>query len=502
MGLIYRRKTIIILMIAFVLSALPNVYANSSLQMLKNTVGIRGSSIVHNNRIDLIVLDHDIISFKNPVNKKHLDSIDLFKKMAFSYAQKDEPRLACNYIEKYIKASLDVSFIEDNYFDSIRNSLAYIQLEKKYKKQFSIWWILYLYVGFVGVFVAVVLNFRKRSDRIANFLISAFLLQHSIFIINISLLPTNYEFYFPNSLYLSSVSSFLYGPLLYFYLKKVIFDYKFSSIDLLHLIPTVLVMFLLFPVYNLSVEEKLWIMLNDERPYITFLSDAKSISLIVYMLLIIRMYYRLINKEVVVSKKYFRWYRNIIALYSIYTICYLVYDVFTIRRFIQDLPVHFLIVSIAIIILYTSYNAFVYPSMFGWVNTQKQKNTGISNLGKYRKSGLTKALSLELKGKLLYLLNQEKIYRKNDISLLKLSDLLGTTRHNTSQIINEHFNLNFFELINKYRIEEAKELLKNDNQKKINIIEVAYEVGFNNKVTFNKSFKKYNQITPSEYVKS
>nr|WP_247666498.1 helix-turn-helix domain-containing protein [Aquimarina sp. MMG015] len=79
---------------------------------------------------------------------------------------------------------------------------------------------------------------------------------------------------------------------------------------------------------------------------------------------------------------------------------------------------------------------------------------------------------------------------------------MDTTRHNTSQIINEHFNLNFFELINKYRIEEAKELLKGEKHKKFNIIDIAYEVGFNNKVTFNKSFKKYNNITPSEYVKS
>jgi AraC-like DNA-binding protein len=88
------------------------------------------------------------------------------------------------------------------------------------------------------------------------------------------------------------------------------------------------------------------------------------------------------------------------------------------------------------------------------------------------------------------------------VSLEWLSEQLGATRHNTSQVIDEHFNMNFFELINKFRIGEAKEMLRDDNYKNLSIIQVAYEVGFNNKVTFNKSFKKYLEQTPSQYIKS
>nr|WP_231389236.1 MULTISPECIES: helix-turn-helix domain-containing protein [unclassified Aquimarina] len=157
-------------------------------------------------------------------------------------------------------------------------------------------------------------------------------------------------------------------------------------------------------------------------------------------------------------------------------------------------------------VLYISYSAFVQPSLFGKLRIVKSEDEKEEKIlknknSKYEKSGLTPSLSLELKVKLLYLLKEEKIYKQNDITLHKVSLLLDTTRHNTSQIINEHFGLNFFELINKYRIEEAKEILKGEKYKGFNIIDVAYEVGFNNKVTFNKSFKKYNQITPSEYLK-
>ena len=101
------------------------------------------------------------------------------------------------------------------------------------------------------------------------------------------------------------------------------------------------------------------------------------------------------------------------------------------------------------------------------------------------------------------MLYKEKIYKENNINLALLSERLGTTRHSASQVINEHFGMNFFNLINKFRILEAQEIFKNDfNNSSLNIIDVAYDVGFNNKVTFNKAFKDYTDLTPSEYLKN
>ncbi len=430
--------------------------------------------------------------------KKGIDSISTFKKLAFSYSKAKEPGLAGKYIEKYIQTTLDVSFVNHSYFNPISDSETYIQLANKYAKKLNLWSIFCLYVGFIGVFIAIVLNFRKCSDRIANLLISVFVFQHSIFVIHISLLLTNYEYYLPHTLYMSTSFSFLYGPIIYFYFKRVLLKYRFRTVDMLHLLPTILLVFFLIPIYNLPIDEKLRIMLHDERPYLTLISDTKLVSLYIYMVLAIRVYVQF--KSDVLVKIERNWQRNIVILCSIHTISYTIYNILSIRRIVDGFPYYLQISSIALLVLYISYTVSVQPSIFGSIEDIK---TGVRNgLSKYKKSGLTKGLSLELKEKLLALFNEEKVYRKNDISLQELSELLGATRHNTSQIINEHFGLNFFELINKYRIDEAKELLKTEKNKKINIIDVAYEVGFNNKVTFNKSFKKYNKITPSEYVKS
>lgn len=59
----------------------------------------------------------------------------------------------------------------------------------------------------------------------------------------------------------------------------------------------------------------------------------------------------------------------------------------------------------------------------------------------------------------------------------------------------------FFELINKYRVKEAMERLKN-NPENLNIIDIAYEVGYNNnKVNFNKSFKRFCDLRLPNFLR-
>jgi AraC-like DNA-binding protein len=156
---------------------------------------------------------------------------------------------------------------------------------------------------------------------------------------------------------------------------------------------------------------------------------------------------------------------------------------------------HVQVAAIATMVLYIGYNSYLRPNMFA----KDQKVPRLAK-NKYKKSSLTPSFSQELKEKLIYLLETEKVYKKSNINLDYLAEKLDTTRHNTSQVINENFNVSFFELINTYRIEETLEILKNDTEKSMNIIEVAYEVGFNNKVSFNKSFKKHLSQTPSQYI--
>lgn len=71
-----------------------------------------------------------------------------------------------------------------------------------------------------------------------------------------------------------------------------------------------------------------------------------------------------------------------------------------------------------------------------------------------------------------------------------------------SILINHHMNKHFFDFINEYRIEKAKEILKDASKSKVTILEILYEVGFNSKSSFNTAFKKHTNQTPTEFRKS
>ncbi|GAA4270847.1 hypothetical protein GCM10022258_01400 [Aquimarina gracilis] len=441
---------------------------------------------------------------------KEDSSDNILKQLAYCYIKIGDAEIASVYIEKYIQVSLDVSFIDHSYFKDISNVKLYTEIADRYKAKTNLWTTFCLCIGFMGIFVAVVLNFRKRSDRIGNLLMSAFVMLHSFFILHLYLLLTNYHYYLPHTLYFSTTFSFLYGPLIYFYFKRIKIDYTFKKSDILHAVPTLLLIVLLSPMYVLSEEEKLRIMvLNDNVPYSIPISLIKLVSLYFYGILIYRIYIKSMkNKRETITKIEQYWQRNIFAFCSLYVITYTIFTILVIQSIDKGFLFNIQVASMVLLVLYVSYTALVQPSIFGHSDMEENEKPDISHqkpkvkLSRYKNSGLTESLSLELKERLLFLLDSEKVYKQNDITLQKLSELLGTTRHNTSQVINEHFNLNFFDLINSYRIKEAKKILRlYDGHKQANIIDVIYEVGFNNKVTFYKSFRKYNKMTPSEYIK-
>ena len=89
----------------------------------------------------------------------------------------------------------------------------------------------------------------------------------------------------------------------------------------------------------------------------------------------------------------------------------------------------------------------------------------------------------------------------NELRLDDLSRLMNLSRNHTSQIINEHFNLSFFDFVNRYRIREAKNTLIMLDKNELTVTQIAYDVGFNNRASFYKAFKKFTSENPSDYLK-
>jgi AraC-like DNA-binding protein len=118
---------------------------------------------------------------------------------------------------------------------------------------------------------------------------------------------------------------------------------------------------------------------------------------------------------------------------------------------------------------------------------------------KYAGSNLKEADRLNIRNKLEQMIQKEKRYNDPDINIKDLADEMNVLPKHLSQVINEDFQQNFFDYINRFRIEEAKDLLINYPSSAINVLEILYKTGFNSKTSFNLAFKKNTGYTPTSY---
>lgn len=118
---------------------------------------------------------------------------------------------------------------------------------------------------------------------------------------------------------------------------------------------------------------------------------------------------------------------------------------------------------------------------------------------KYAGSKLSVSEAKQLADQLNRHFDLSKSYLNPDLTLSQLAIEIGISSHLLSQVINEQFNLNFFDFVNQYRVEEFKQRIVNPNYENYSLLGIAFECGFNSKSAFNRIFKKATSLTPSQY---
>ncbi len=88
------------------------------------------------------------------------------------------------------------------------------------------------------------------------------------------------------------------------------------------------------------------------------------------------------------------------------------------------------------------------------------------------------------------------LYKDSTLTLRKLAHELDLSQHHLSQIINEQTQGSYYDLLNQYRISEAKRLLSHSD---MSVIDITYEAGFNSKSSFYTEFKRQNNCTPGQF---
>lgn len=107
-----------------------------------------------------------------------------------------------------------------------------------------------------------------------------------------------------------------------------------------------------------------------------------------------------------------------------------------------------------------------------------------------------------IKDQITHALQEQKLYTDPNLTLKDLSTSIGSSERAVSFVINHLLAENFYDLINDYRIREARDIMKTSTDSKLTVLEVLYQVGFNSKSSFNTQFKRKSGMTPTEFKRT
>lgn len=97
------------------------------------------------------------------------------------------------------------------------------------------------------------------------------------------------------------------------------------------------------------------------------------------------------------------------------------------------------------------------------------------------------------------LMKEQHVFSDPDLTLNRLARKLGIPARKISVAVNKTHNENISKVINSYRIEHAKTLLKQSDG---TITDIFLNSGFQTKSNFNREFLRITGQTPSEYRSS
>jgi AraC-like DNA-binding protein len=361
-----------------------------------------------------------------------------------------------------------------------------------------------------GFYLTYFFIFQKTKKKVPNIFMGLLLFSLSLIILEIFL---NYSGLIVKVITINNFSEafgFLLAPLLFLYIVTST-GKEYRPSQLLHFLPFIFWAAYSIPDYiqsdafkyncYLDVYHPEWerlqvIVTQDPDPMglRTYVNEMLIFQLLLYLAASFIEIHGSFKKK---GKRFFSkgikpesWLRDFTFIVTLMVIVLILVKLF----YFKDLG-DYLIASFISISIYATYIYILMHSSFFRESVSMVLYEG----KKYAKSSLDEEQKDSLLAGLKVLMEEEKYFMDNLVSLPEVSKKLKVSVHHLSQAINEHFNQGFFEYIARYRIEEAKNILRDPSKQNLIIEEVAEEVGYNSKSAFNKAFKKITGKTPSQF---
>lgn len=374
----------------------------------------------------------------------------------------------------------------------------------------NLWTFTILIAAAHGLLLSVVLVIHKRGNSTANKILAALIFVFSFRIIEVIAVWSKYIIEFPQLFSVTAPFKYLYGPLLFFYALALTEKLNFKTRDLLHVVPFLAHIWIFLPLFMAPYAFKVDLLTNvilvadpngpiEINRYFTF-SILQIPHLLCYTFITwrtITRYRKELNGSLQSLEKIkLDWLERLLIGYGSLSALWLAYTIAIIFGANYLMELDYLATGMVCLMIYAiGYSTFQQPEIISDGLVLKQ-------LPKYEKSTLTQHQAENYSAQLLAVMETERPYINSDLKLTDLAKLLSISPHHLSQILNERLHQKFSDFINSYRIEEAKQRLLNSNDPNLTILEVAYDVGFNTKASFNAAFKKLTGQTPTQFRKS
>jgi AraC-like DNA-binding protein len=346
-------------------------------------------------------------------------------------------------------------------------------------------------LGFFAAFPLWLSKENRRSNRYLSILLLTIALWLIDFFFTISgVYGQDPDFYFKPIYY-----SFAFGPLIYFYVKSLTNSaFRFRSIHLLHFIPVIaqagLYWFLTFKDY----EFRNWYWQQVHLPWTyriefngTFLSLAIYIGLSFWLL---RSYQKWVNNNFSESSRIrLDWLRLLLALFILLCVQWLV-EVILREAYEIYFGYNYSVLILGLLTLILAYSGLDQESLAHIIYHKSNEDAESKKID----------IDGEILSKIQDRMENSRDYLDPSLTLKEFSDLLKIPRRTISEHLNHGLHKSFHDFVNSYRVEEVKRKLLSDDREKFTIESIAYDSGFNSKATFNRIFKKFTGVSPSNFI--
>ena len=382
--------------------------------------------------------------------------------------------------------------------------------------ELSILQLFSLLIVFLSLLLAAALLTMHSENYRSNVLLALFLIVSAIDSDSIFLGGYIYPTFPALGIFLSSFVFFKL-PLLYLYLLSVIFsDFKLKWKHLWHGLPFLINFIVFIPrFYIVGTEGQLEYLLSQtisdrqiEVRYSYISLHVQIVAYLIFSIILVNKYRRLLLENYSDASLFnYKWLFQFVVIISVGFILATFKNLFMFfgsdEAYFDSMLITFL--AIMIYIVWFVLKTMRHPELFRGIDSTLQLvTTMVKDEGDAEPVILTKAddhpAKFNEKVQVLwnYMVENEP-FLDPSLTIYDLSKQLDIPAKDLSLLINHELNQHFFDFVNGYRIRKAMEMLVDPGKNEFTVLEILYEVGFNSKASFNTAFKKYTQITPTEY---